>query len=108
MEFRFISADFIPPGMRVDTDDYEGGTLDAEPPPVIIPANVVAPAAQSASQLSPLLPPLVDSTNSLKTKLTLPNIASSIGHMIQGVGFKFSIAPTRLQTIEEEDSEEEL
>lgn len=107
-EFRFISADFIPPGMRVDTDDYEGGTLEAEPPPVVIPANAAAPAAQSAaSQLPPLPLPLGDPTNSLKIKLTLPNIASAVGRMIQGVGFKFLIAPTRLQTIEEEDGEEE-
>ena len=109
-QFNFISADFIPPGTRVDINDYEGGILDTEQPPLIIPANVMAPAAQPvAIQLPPPPPPppLGDSTNLLRIKLTLPNIALAVGRVIQGVGFKLSIAPTRLETIEEEDDEEE-
>jgi hypothetical protein len=107
-EFHFISADFIPPGTRVDINDYEGGILDAEQPPLIIPANVMAPAAQpTAIQLPPPRPPLKDSTSLLRIKLALPNIASAVGRVIQGVGFKLSIAPARLPTIEEEDDEEE-
>jgi hypothetical protein len=105
-EFNFISADFIPPGTRVDVDDYEGGILDAEQPP--IPANAMAPVAQpGAIQLPPLQPPLRGSTNLLRIKLALPDITSAVGRMIQGVGFKLSIAPTRLPTIEAEDDEED-
>lgn len=29
-EYDFIKPDFIPAGMRVDINDYEGGTLDNE------------------------------------------------------------------------------
>jgi len=37
----------------------------------------------------------------LRIKLPLPNIASAIGRIIQGTGFRLSIAATRLPTIEE-------
>src|SRR5436853_7525683 len=56
---------------------------------------------------TPLQPPPQDSTNLLRIKLALPNIASAVGRMIKGVGFKLSIAPTQLPTIEEEDDEED-
>ncbi len=97
-EFSFISADFIPPGTRVDVNDYEGGILD-EQPPVVIPANVMAPAAAMQSPAA---------ASVLKIKLALPNIASAVGRIIQGVGFKLLIAPTQLPTTEEEDNEEEV
>ena len=65
--------------MQVNINNYEGGILDAKQPPLIIPANVIAPAAQPvAIQLPPL--------NLLRIKLTLPNVALAVGRVIQGVG----------------------
>ena len=105
-EFNFISANFIPPGTQIDVGDYEGGILDAEQLPTLV--NTMAPVAQpGAIQLPQHPPPLQDSMNLLRIKLALPNIASAVGRMIQGVGFKLSIAPTCLPTIEEEDDEED-
>lgn len=52
VEFTFIEPDFIPPGTRVDIDDYEGCIPDSELLPLV---DDEAPAAQSAA---PPLQPL--------------------------------------------------
>jgi hypothetical protein len=46
-------------------------------------------------------------TNSLRIKLPLSHIAAAVGRVIQGKGFRLSIAPTRLPTIEEQREVEE-
>ncbi|KAF8889149.1 hypothetical protein CPB84DRAFT_1749343 [Gymnopilus junonius] len=135
-EFTFIKHDFIPPGTGVDVDDYEGGIPDSELPPVVndeapaaqSAAPLTAPTAASPpSPAAPIptaqpsgpapsngpsqhqpLPPLADVTNFLRIKLPLPHIASAIGRVIQGQGFRLSIPAAHLPTIEEQEEGVEL
>ena len=128
-EFTFIKPDFLPPGTRVDVEDYEGGIPDDQLPTVVnnagsaeqsaaapaaptatspLPAARTAVAQQSApppsngpSQHQPLSQ-LVDATNFLRIRLPLPRIVSAIGRVIQGEGFRLSIPAARLATIEEQ------
>ena len=46
-------------------------------------------------------------TNSLQIKLPLSRIAAAVGRVIRGKGFRLSLAPTRLPTIEEQREVEE-
>jgi hypothetical protein len=39
-------------------------------------------------------------------KFSLPSIASAVGRVIQGAGFKIHIAPTKLPDIQEESTED--
>jgi hypothetical protein len=102
MEYKFIKSDFIPAGTKVDAEDYEGGNPDnmpllikTEPQPHTTATPTTHPSILQAQ------PPLRDVTNMLRIKLPLPNIASAIGRIIQGTGFRLSIAATRLPTIQE-------
>jgi hypothetical protein len=52
--------------------------------------------------------PLEDLSNSLRGKLPLANIASAIGRVIHGVGFKITIPATKLPTIVEEEEETKM
>jgi len=115
-EYNFIKPDFIPAGPRVDVNDYEGGIPEDTLPPLVeggsSPAVVRVRTTQPPA-LTPPEPPLTqhqpqpsslrDTTNLLRIKLPLVNIASAIGRSIQGVGFKLSIPATRLPTIEEQE-----
>jgi len=53
-ELTFIMPDFIPPGMRVDIDDYKGGISDSKLPPLVYDE---APAAALTAVSPP--PPAV-------------------------------------------------
>jgi hypothetical protein len=133
-EFIFIKRDFIPPGTGVDIDDYEGGIPDIELPPLVndeavatqpaalpaVPTSTsplhlaaaavqppaLAPSEHLSHQSPP--PPLADTTNFLRIKLPLPYIASAIGRVIRGEGFRLSIAAAHLPTIEEQEELVEL
>jgi len=120
-EYKFIKPDFIPTGTRVDIEDYEGGRPDNDMSPIAdtkssvsvnehimgqpLPAIAQPHATAAPTTLSSILHPqraIGDATNILRIKLPLPNIASAIGRIIQGTGFRLLIAATRLPTIEEE------
>jgi len=116
-EYNFISCDFIPAGTRVDIDDNEGGTPDNELPPVDgqqsptvpltgQPAAAPIPTTSLASSSHPSTT-MRDSMNVVRIKLPLPSIASAIGRVIRGAGFRLSIPGTRLPTIEEQEEKEE-
>jgi hypothetical protein len=88
-EFGFISTDFIPAGMRVDIEDYEGGLPEKDLPPLV-----------DVNQ-APL-------SNSLRVKFSLPNIVSAVGRVIHGTGFRLHIPAVmvmQLPTINEEEEE---
>ena len=109
-EYKFIKPDFIPAGTKVDIEDYEGGSPDNDMTPLVDteqqPHKTAAPTTHPS--ILQAQQPLGEATNMLRIKLPLPNIASAIGRIIQGTGFKLSIAATRLPTIEEvaEDAHE--
>ena len=116
-EFGFINATFIPLGTRVDAQDCEGSSPDDKLPPLVNdetspPENPTAaslptpPMNQPPAVHPPILgQPLGDVSNVLRIKFSLPSIASAVGHVIQGAGFKLHIAPTKLPDIEEEEPE---
>jgi hypothetical protein len=132
-EYDFIKPDFIPAGTRVDIDDYEGGAPDNELPPlvngerlltVVQPPTTLIPTASTPSSVPDLNPqsphepptaqhltqphtPRENTTSLLRIKLPLPSIASAIGRVIRGAGFRFSIPATWLPTIEEEEEKDE-
>lgn len=135
-EYDFIKPDFIPAGIRVDVNDYEGGTPDNERPPLVdgqpslwpltcqppaatlistasTPSSVPDPNPQgphelpTAQRLTQPHKPLGDTTNLLRIKLPLPSIASAIGRVIRGAGFRLSIPVTQLPTIEEQEERDE-
>lgn len=103
-EYKFINADFIPAGTMVDVEDYEGGNPDNDIPLLVDtePQPLTATTPTTHSSVLQAQPPLGNVTSMLQIKLPLPNIASAIGRMIQGTGFRLSIRETRLPTIEEE------
>jgi len=138
-EYDFIKPDFIPAGMRVDINDYEGGTPDDELPSLVngqpsltviqhpasqpspatliltatTPSSVPDPNSQSphepptAQCPTQLCMPLGDTTNLLRIKLLLPSIASALGRVIRGAGFRLSIPAMLLPTIEEQKERDE-
>lgn len=103
-EYSFIKPDFIPAGMRVDINDYEGGIPDDALPDHI--NNVSLPITEPFAGQPPTIPtptPPGNSTNVLRIKLPLPSIASAIGRVIRGTGFRISFPATRLPAIVEEE-----
>ena len=109
-EYTFINIEFSPPGTRVDHDDYEGRSLGVEVPDRItstevppIPDSQVSASTKPHNQSSALR----DMTNSLQINLPLSCIAAALCHVIREKGFRLSIAPTRLWTIEEQREVEE-
>jgi len=103
-KYKFIKPGFIPTGTRVDVEDYEGGNPDNDMPPLVDtepqPHTTTAPTTHPS--ILHAQPPLGGVTNMLRIKHPLPNIASVIERIIQGTGFRLSIAATRLPTIEED------
>ena len=55
-EFDFIDVEFIPPGTKVDVEDYEGGLPDDEEVPTLIDARA-ATTAMATSSAPPMFPP---------------------------------------------------
>ncbi len=112
-EYGFIDANFIPPGTRVDLEDCEGGSPDdklvnakTSSPPAIPPAaSPPSPPTNQPPAINPptLGRPLGDVSNALRMKFSLPSIASAVGRVIQGAGFKLHIAPTQLPDIKKEE-----
>jgi len=89
--------------MRVDTEDYEGGSPGVDVPDHVASTEVPPiPESQVPAPTQPQASALGDMTNSLRIKLPLSHIAAAVGRVIQGKGFRLSIAPTRLPTIEEQ------
>lgn len=117
-EFGFISDDFLPYGKKTDAEDYEGGLPDSELPP-LVDATVSPPESQPITQqTTPLIRPLTastqpwrqplgDTTNSIRIKLPLSNVAAAVGRVIHGAGFRLNIAATQLPVIEEEQEVDE-
>jgi hypothetical protein len=68
VEVTFIKSDFIPPGTKVDIDDYEGSIPDGEIPPLV---NDEAPAAQ-------LVAPPTAQTATSPSSLAVPTVASPL------------------------------
>ena len=100
-EYQFISADFIPPGTRTDIDDYEGGLPDDQSP-----ASIVQQSSSINQPANPSQPPaLAEISNSLKIKFRVPDIASAVGRVIRGVGFKLTLAPTKQASSDGDDDE---
>jgi len=98
-EYAFISTNFKPAGTRVDDNDYEGGSPDINLPPTIpatTEAAITPPPTEPTVAVIASQPqqPLGDVSNLLRIKLQLPQIASAVGRVIQGVGFRLVIAPT--------------
>ena len=93
--------------------------LASQPPPATLiptastPSSVPDPNPQGpheppiAQHLTQPHTPLEDTTNLLRIKLPLPSIASAIGRVIRGAGFRLSIPATRLPTIEEQEERDE-
>lgn len=107
-EYTFISADFLPRGTRVDTEDYEGGVPDPNGP-----AHIIYNSSPSANQppTGPLAPSIAKPPpthepsplgDSLRIKLPPAQITSAVGQTIHEAGFRFTIAPTQLSTSEEQ------
>jgi hypothetical protein len=123
-KFTFIKADFLPPGTRVDVDDYyqtmnfqslltiqdqsaatpAALTLTSPLPPAarMAAAQQSAPAPSNGPSQNQLFSALADAMNFLRIKLPLPRIVSAIGRVIQGEGFMLSIPETHPATIEEQ------
>jgi hypothetical protein len=68
VEVTFIKSDFIPPGTKVNIDDYEGSIPDSEIPPLV---NDEAPAAQ-------LMAPPTAQTATSPSSLAVPTVASPL------------------------------
>lgn len=102
-EYSFIKPDFVPPGTRVDIEDYEGGIPDDAllPPGIDEPTAIPSNGPPSTQHPPPL--PLSDTTNLLRIKLPLPSITSAIGRVIRGTGFRLAIPATRLPSIKEQE-----
>jgi len=98
-EYQFISTDFTPPGTQTDIDDYEGGLPDDQSPVSRVqePSSINQPANPSQP------PALAEISNSLKIKFQIPDIASAVGHVIRGVGFKLTLAPTKQASIDDDE-----
>lgn len=106
-EFSFIKPDFIPAETIVDINDYEGGTPDDTLPDLI--DNVSSDSSPIITETFADQPPTIPTpiplnrTNTLRIKLPLPSIASAIGRVIRGTGFRISFPATRLPTIVEQE-----
>jgi len=80
-EYGFIDTDFIPPGTRVDIEDYEGGPPDLLLSLVDAATTTTVPQPPNNSELAatqPQPPPLGHVTNSLRIRLPLANVAAAI------------------------------
>jgi len=80
-EYGFIDKDFIPPGTRVDIEDYEGGSPDLLLPLATAPTTAPRPPTNpelAATQPQPL--PLGNVTNSLRIRLPLANVVAAISN----------------------------
>lgn len=81
-EYGFIDVDFIPPGTRVDIEDYEGGSPDLLPP--LATASTTAPRPPTNPGLAatqPQPPPLGNVTNSLRIRVPLANVVAASCHI---------------------------
>jgi hypothetical protein len=107
-EFNFIDADFIPPGTKVDLEDYEGG-LPEDGPGIRVPVKEKPQIAPSSA----LREGLGDATNLLRIRLPPPsqpirapsthkyqkeNTNPADSHRddrprVQGTGFTLSLKP---------------
>jgi hypothetical protein len=80
IEYNFIDASFIPPGTRVDIEDYEGAKeahLIYYHLSLTLPATLPQPPTnpEPAGTTQPQPPPLGNATNSLRIRLPLANVA---------------------------------
>jgi hypothetical protein len=79
-EYGFIEADFIPPGTRVDIEDYEGGSPDLTH---LVDAAASAAAIQPSTNPKPVItqpqpPSLGNGTNLLRIRLPLASVVAAI------------------------------
>ena len=78
-------------------------TATYPPPPTAPMAVAQLPVLTPSNGPSQQPPPLADTTNFLRIKLSLLRIASAIGRVIRGEGFRFSIPVAHFPTIEERE-----